>query len=71
MKQPTPSKLAHLPAGSCAVGDLDSARLRRKHVTSAEARRKRIRYLKKLAALKPRTVGEELLRDSFTRAKGV
>jgi len=74
MKQ-SESKLKHLPVGSCKVGDLDTAALKRAYPQmqmSDEIRRQRIRNRKKLlAAFTPRTVGEALLRDSFSRAKGV
>lgn len=62
------TRLAALPLNSCKVGDVREHK--RKPVERDEDRRKRIRNRKKLA-LQNRTVGEDLLRDSFKRAKGV
>lgn len=54
------------------VGDLGTARLKkgRGKVLSDDDRRRRIRNRKRLA-LANRKIGEDLLADSFKRAKGV
>lgn len=69
MKKHTPSKLRHLPTGSCAVSSLAIARLKKNKPSETVAlRRKRIRNRKKLLALQARPSGEEMLKDSFVRA---
>lgn len=69
----TPSRLLHLPAGSCAVADIALAR--EWHAAPAwqraEMRRARIRANRAPAWLRALFVGEELLRDSLARARVV
>src|SRR3990167_9848328 len=71
-KQPSESKMKHLSPGACAIGDIETARIKSALPAKVgnEARRRRIRNRKKLASLMPRTTGDELLRDSFKRARG-